>query len=518
MIKQLRQSFYNNILIPTTISNILKLSAWKLALISGILVGLAYPPLKLGFLIWFGLIPLIHILLNTKPRNATIFAFLASITANFISLYWIGLNSGAGFIPVFASLIGAVLYLSLFWSAFGYLVAFIEARKSWGLWIIPFAWVAMELIRSFGPLGFPWINLALTQTQYLPMIQIADITGSYGIAFWILLINVGLYKVLISNNKQRYLLFAGAIFLIIFVYGEFRIKQFSTIDGETISLVITQPNINPDEKWEPELRDENFRLMHTLLDSAINLKPDIILWPESAVPAYLRLANHRRTPITRKLAKHNIPLLSGTIDRKIGKDGKKKYYNGSVLIRPDGKLKMYHKIHLVPFAEYIPLSGKFPSLKKLNLGQANFSHGNDYTVFNVKSVGFSNVICYESSIPKIIRELIKNGAQFLTIQANDGWLGKSSGPYQHFELAKLRAVENRIPIVRCANTGISGVIDRTGTVSNKVPLGVKSVSKINIIPSEQHTFYTKNGELFANLCVLITLGIFVLTWLKQSKY
>jgi len=499
-------------------TKILKLPAWQLALISGVLVGFSYPPLRLGFLIWIGLIPLIHIILNSKPKNVAVFAFLASITANFISLYWIGLNSGAGYIPVFASLIGAVLYLGLFWSAFGYLVAFIEAKKSWGLLVIPFAWVAMELIRSIGPLGFPWINLALTQTQYLPMIQIADITGSYGISFWILLLNVGLYKVLMSKNKQRYLLFVGAIFLMIFVYGEFRINKFSVIDGETISLVITQPNINPDEKWEPELRDENFRLMHTLLDSAINLKPDIILWPESAVPAYLRLSNHRRTPIVQKLAKQNIPLLSGTIDRIIGDDGVKKYYNGSIFIQPDGKMKMYHKIHLVPFAEYIPLSDKFTILKKLNFGQANFAQGNEFTVFNLNSIGFSNVICYESSIPQIVRGLIKNGAQFLTIQANDGWLGKSSGPFQHFELSKLRAVENRVPIVRCANTGISGVVDQTGSVSNKVPLGIKSVSKIDIIPSNQHTFYTKNGELFANLCIFITLGIFVLIWFKRLKY
>ena len=159
--------------------SILKRPHWQLALLSGVLVGLSYPPLHLGFFAWFGLIPLIHILLNIKPRQAIQLAFLASITANFISLYWIGLNSGAGFIPVFASLVGAILYLGIFWSGLGYFVSFLEKRNSKGLLVLPFAWVAMELLRSLGALGFPWINLGLTQTEYLPIFYPAQNTCVY---------------------------------------------------------------------------------------------------------------------------------------------------------------------------------------------------------------------------------------------------------------------------------------------------------------------------------------------------
>ena len=125
---------------------------------------------------------------------------------------------------------------------------------------------------------------------------------------------------------------------------------------------------------------------------------------------------------------------------------------------------------MVPFAEYIPFSRYFPILKKLNFGQGNFSQGEEYTVFKVDSIQFSNIICYESSLPDIFREFIKRGAQFLSIQANDGWLGNSSGPYQHFELAKLRAIENRISVVRSANTGISGIILPTGRVMEKISI------------------------------------------------
>ncbi len=497
--------------------SILKRPHWQLALLSGVLLGLSYPPWHLGFFAWFGLIPLIHIFLNVKPRQAVQLAFLSSITANFISLYWIGLNSGAGFLPVFASLIGAVIYLGVFWSGLGYLVSFIEIRSSKGLIILPFAWVAMELMRSLGALGFPWINLGLTQTEYLPLVQIADITGSYGISFWIILINIGFYLAVISKNKRKYLIITSLIFLLIFSFGYIRIVTIDEVNNESISIAITQPNINPDEKWEPESREDNFALMHGLLDSALNLNPDLILWPESAVPAYLRLSSHRRRPITIKLAKFNVPLLSGTVDRIINEDREKIYYNSTIFIKPDDSIKMYHKIHLVPFAEYIPLSEKFPSLKKLNFGQGNFTPGKDYTVFNLDSVGFSNLICYESSRPSGVRSFVKNGAQFITIQANDGWLGKSAGPYQHFELAKLRAIENRVPIVRCANTGISGVINPTGFVQQKIPLGKKAIIIADIIPIQTLTFYTKYGEVFAVLCIIVSLIIFTSVWINRIK-
>ena len=490
---------------------------WQLAILSGILIGIAYPPLQSGFFVFIGFIPLIHILLNVTPRLAAKYAFLASITANLISLYWIGMNSGASFLVVFASLIGAVLYLSIFWVLFGIFVAYAEKKFSLGLLVFPFAWVAMEYLRSFGALGFPWINIALTQTAYLPLIQIADYSGTYGIALWIILINVTLYLALVSLKKMKYLLAVGVLFVTMFLYGIARINSFESPQSPTISVAVTQPNINPDEKWDPESRDVIFELMHGLLDSALVLEPDLVLWPESAVPAYLRLSSYRRQPIAEKLIRSKTPLLSGTVDRIIDADGNKQYFNSSIFIDALGDTKMYHKKHLVPFAEYIPLSGKFPMLKKLNFGQANFLQGAEYTVFEVNSIKFSNVICYESSIPSLLRKFVQSGAQFLTIEANDGWLGKSSGPYQHFELAKLRAVENRVPIVRCANTGISGVINPIGIVENEVPLGEKKIFKAEIVPSQQLTFYTKYGDVFAIICLLLTIFIMLAGWLKNSR-
>ena len=172
---------------------------------------------------------------------------------------------------------------------------------------------------------------------------------------------------------------------------------------------------------------------------------------------------------------------------------------------------------LVPFAEYIPLSNKFTFLNKLNFGQANFTHGNEFTVFQIDTISFSNMICYESSHPSIARGFINNGARFLTIQANDAWLQNSSGVRQHFELARLRAVELRTGIIRSANTGISGIIDPSGRVKHKVKFYDQEVFKGKILLNKSLTFYARFGNLFSIICFILVLiqGVYISIRKKQ---
>ena len=529
MIKQLRRLFSNNFwtsnreckyglfLQNLFLSLIFHLPSWQLAILSGILIGLAYPPLHLGFLAWIGFVPLISIFLNESSSSVGKYSFLSAITANFISLYWIGLNSGAGFIPVFASLIGAILYLALFWTILGFLLSKIHSWTGKGLFVFPFLWVSMEWLRSFGPLGFPWINLALTQTSYLPLIQMADYGGSYGISFWIIFLNVIVFLIVTSSvkNRKMWILPFGLI-LSLWIIGSIRISLISNQTEElNFDVAVVQPNIDPNQKWERNHRQETFAVMHDLLNEATQLQPDLVLWPEVAVPSNLRLSLSDRRPIQNKVVASGIPLLSGTVDHTVNQNGEKEYYNGSIMMYPDGNIQMYHKVHLVPFAEYIPFSRYFPILKKLNFGQGNFSQGEEYTVFKVDSIQFSNIICYESSLPDIIREFIKRGAQFLSIQANDGWLGNSSGPYQHFELAKLRAVENRISVVRSANTGISGIILPTGRVMEKISIGERKVIHGDISFWNGTSFYTAFGDIFAMLCTIVICIVLGIGWFRH---
>ena len=148
----------------------LDLPKWQLALLSGLLIGAAYPPSPMGFLAWFGLVPLIHLLCNASPAEGAKWSFLTGITVNIITVYWFGLNSGAGLFPVFLSLTGAVLYLSIYWKIFGMCTSWYHQRTGYGLAVLAIFWVGMEYLRSFGPLAFPWINLALTQTFSLPLL------------------------------------------------------------------------------------------------------------------------------------------------------------------------------------------------------------------------------------------------------------------------------------------------------------------------------------------------------------
>tara|TARA_B100000575_G_scaffold162081_1_gene129499 strand:- start:149 stop:721 length:573 start_codon:yes stop_codon:yes gene_type:complete len=174
---------------------------------------------------------------------------------------------------------------------------------------------------------------------------------------------------------------------------------------------------------------------------------------------------------------------------------------------PERNYELYSKIHLVPFAEYDLAPTFFHPLSKLNINieRGNFKSGTNYKIFKHKNLFFSNLICYESSIPRIARIFVSKGAEFLVIQANDGWLGNSFGPHQHFELAKLRAIENRISIVRSANTGISGIINFDGSTTSKVNLNEEKLIFEKINTNNNGSFYTKYGDIFAKINVLFIL-------------
>jgi len=494
---------------------ILNFSPIQLAIVSGVLVGISYPPIP-GLTAWFGFVPLIHLWLNQSKNDSARFTFLSAIIFNSIAFYWIGLNSGASFVPVFLSLTGAVLYLSFILSIFGWAIAWIEEKQNnSGLVLIPFLWVTMEWLRSFGPLGFPWANLAITQTEFLPLIQIIDFTGSEGVGFWIMILNVYIYY-LIRNNYfyGKKIILLLAIIVIPWLYGTIRINQLNTQSWEDIEVAALQPNINPNEKWEPTYRKTLFSIMDSLNNKAYDMKPKLVLWPEAALPVYMRVSSAKQA-YENKVRKTTIPLIMGTVDFKRDTLGRK-VFNGSIYFGLNEN-KIYHKLLLVPFAEYIPLSNKFTFLNKLNFGQANFTHGNEFTVFQIDTISFSNMICYESSHPSIARGFINNGARFLTIQANDAWLQNSSGVRQHFELARLRAVELRTGIIRSANTGISGIIDPSGRVKHKVKFYDQEVFKGKILLNKSLTFYARFGNLFSIICFVLVLiqGVYISIRKKQ---
>ncbi|MFL3007206.1 MAG: apolipoprotein N-acyltransferase [Candidatus Neomarinimicrobiota bacterium] len=490
--------------------------SWQLAILSGIIVGISYLPLKLGFCIYFGFIPIFHSWISNNSKSNFISGLIFGVTYNLISNYWIGTNSGAEFYVVILSLIFAVFYLSLFWAFAGLVYSLIRTSRNMHL-ILPFLIVVLEWVRSFGPLGFTWGNLALTQSEYLILLQLLDFTGTYLVTFIIISINLFFYLFAIDNKflKVNFRLIIFTL-IIIPVFGFYRMKNISSTD-KNIDIAIIQPNIDPNEKWDYNLRKQTMGIMDSLYKDAIAMNPDLIIFPETALPSYLRIENSVRKRLQQKVNESGIPIIIGTVDRQIDSNRAKSYFNSSMYLSPQSDYLMYDKIHLVPFAEYDLIPSFLSPLANLNLNMNRgiFKKGNNYVNFRINDLVFSDLICYESSFPRYARKFVGNGADFLIIQANDGWLGTSAGPFQHFAQAKLRAIENRTPIARGGNTGISGFILPTGEVLTKTLLGKQFIIKEKLPIYNSGTFYTFYGDVFAVISFIIFLFIGPVNCLKK---
>ena len=485
-------------------------------IISGFITGLAFHPLGLGFLAWGSFVPLIHVFNISHFKKNIIYGYVFGLSFNLIAFYWIGANSGADLITVLGSLFAAVFYLASFWAGAGFLFSLIskEDQCITGNMFFPFIVVTIEYVRSFGALGFPWSNLALTQSKYIYFIQFIEVTGTYGVSFFIIGFNIILYNVIQKKiSLSKGLSFILLVLIGLSIAGKGRILSLPK-SNQDIKVAVVQPNVNPNTKWQN--KKEIIALMDSLHQESIKLKPELIVFPETALPSYLVRDNRTRGALQSTVNSSDIPLLTGTIHTSF-ENKSRYYYNSSMLIIPQKKYELYSKIHLVPFAEYDLLPSIFHPLTKLNINidRGNFKSGNNYKVFKHENLIFSNLICYESSIPKISRTFVSKGAEFLIIQANDGWLGSSFGPYQHFELARLRAIENRISIVRCANTGISGIINIDGSVKMKVKLNEEKIIFDSISSNKNGSFYTKYGDIFA---ISISIIILVLISYKCRKY
>ena len=485
-------------------------------IISGFTTGLAFHPLGLCFLAWGSFVPLIHVFNVSHFRKNIIYGYIFGLSFNLTAFYWIGVNSGADFITVLGSLFAAVFYLAFFWAGAGLLFSLISKGHQHisGNIFFPFIIVLIEYVRSFGALGFPWSNLALTQSNYIYFIQFIEVTGTYGVSFFIIGFNVILYNV---TQKKITLLkglsFISLILIGLSIAGVGRILSLPK-SNQKISIAVVQPNVNPNTKWQN--KKEIIAFMDSLHQESIKFKPDLIVFPETALPSYLVRDSRTRGALQSTVNSSDIPLLTGTIHTSF-ENNSRYYYNSSMFIIPQKKYELYSKIHLVPFAEYDLIPSIFHPLTKLNINidRGNFKSGNNYKVFKHENLLFSNLICYESSIPKISRTFVSKGAEFLIIQANDGWLGSSFGPYQHFELARLRAIENRIPIVRCANTGISGIINIDGSIKTKVLLNEEKIIFESLSSNKNGSFYTKYGDIFA---IIISIIILIVILYKCRKY
>ncbi|HIB03338.1 MAG TPA: apolipoprotein N-acyltransferase [Candidatus Marinimicrobia bacterium] len=494
------------------IERLAQLKSWQLAILSGFLIGASFPPFKLGFFAWIGLIPFIRAVIRLTPWKAAGVGYLAGFITYVLTLHWLSFNIGASFPVVFAAMMAAAIYLAIFWAIFALLFSLIHLQSGAGLVLMPFLWVALEYGMSLGPMGFPWVSLATTQTDYLPVIQMVEWTGIYGISFWLVTVNVILYGLMTLPRVAWMPRVRTALVVIVMVWlaGYGRLATLPEMDeAKTVDLAVVQPNVGPHEKWQPDNRDWVFNRLDSLYMVATESEPDMIIWPEAATPAFLTKNYRRLSQIRQRIRQTGIPLLTGTVDWSSVK-GRRVYHNSAALIREDGSIPVYHKRQLVPLGEFNPFARQLPISEELNLG--HYTRGMEETTFQLNEASFASIICFESVFPAIVNGLNRRGAQFLVIVVNDGWFGTSAEPYQHEAIARLRAIENRYPVVRSANTGISAVIDRRGLEVKSMGIGETGVITASIVPMKEHTFYRNHGNWIVKWSLLATVVMAGVGW------
>ena len=450
-------------------------------------------------LAWFAFVPLFLAAENKSPKARFFIFYFSGTIFWFGTVYWLAHITLLGLIVL-------VLYLSLYFGIFGLFLGRGLKFRIFGIIIIPCLWVVLEYLRSHLLTGFPWALLAYSQYRNLPLIQISDIFGCWGVSFLIMMVNVGIYFAL--RRRPGYL-FSFFCIIAALVYGMVLISKVNKVPDKAgkIKISLLQGNIAQELKWNKESDQFIFERYLSLNNAASKDSPALIIWPEASLPVILEEEPEYFDAVKELAKKNNTSLLIGAVTLR-GND----YYNSALLVSDKGvQLERYDKIHLVPFGEYIPLKKVFPFLATV-VPIGDIAAGKDYTIFTLGKNKFSVLICFEDLFPELSRAFRKRGAEFLVNITNDGWYKYSTAPYQHLQASVFRAVENRVPLARAANTGISAFIYPDGRIISRIKdLNGKDIfvtgfdtKGINILPVKP-TFYTRFGDIFVLACLIVIL-------------
>jgi apolipoprotein N-acyltransferase len=381
------------------------------------------------------------------------------------------------------------------------------------------AWVALEWLRGVVFTGFGWNALGIALNKNIALIQICEITGVGGLSFLLVMLNVMIvitlrrFKAEIGRDKLRpHYDFNLTIVLValVFAYGVRRLSH-PPPPSESLTIAAVQANVPVSEKRDPEQEARILDLHVRLTETALAIKPDLLIWPEAATPRPL-FSDQRNWDVVRGLAeKHAGDFLLGTVHFDESGD-----YNSAVLLTENAtNAQLYHKIHLVPFGEYVPLRGPFPLFAWLvgDLVPDDFDFGREPVVLKMsrKPIRIGPLICFEDTLGDLTRQFAQRGAQILVTMTNDAWFLKSAGSEQHVIHALFRCAETKLPMLRAANTGVSCVIDRFGRIVNQLQNDKGDTfsegvlfAHLDVPTNPEKTFYTRYGEVFSLSCLAIT--------------
>jgi apolipoprotein N-acyltransferase len=402
--------------------------------------------------------------------------------------------------------------------------------RSWGrrtLWAISGAalWVALEMVVARLFTGFPWNLLGSSQYQMVPLIQIASVTGIYGVSFllvWVSLslLSAGLMVVLRPTMRSAWvgeIILPMVVVALVFNFG-FRQLATDSPSGRQLKVTLVQPSIPQTLIWDTSRDRERFHELTRLSEQALTNRPDLLVWPEAAVPSYARWDTNTYPAITNLIRQHRSWLILGSDDLGLpahpAHADDYEFYNASFLVNPDGEfVRRYRKRNLVVFGEYIPLVRWLPFVKWFTPIEGGFTPGNRTVPFALTNldVKTSVLICFEDIFPHLAREYAEDDTDFLVNLTNNGWFGESAAQWQHAAGALFRAVENGLPLIRCSNNGLTGWVDAHGRLRQIFHddrgaiygAGFMTAEIPLLAPGEKRppTFYHQHGDWFGWLCV-----------------
>ena len=470
------------------------------AFFGGLAMVFSYPPFPTGLIAYFVLVPLLYALKDKTPGQHLGLAYLFGLAFNAAALFWTWRVTLPGTVAM-------ILILAFYWAVPFWI--FGMQKKLWGskaYLLLPFLLVGLEYFRTRGELAFPWTNLSYTQSYYTAWLQVLPFTGDTLLSFWIVLLNLVIFYGLENSGKKRWLGFAAAIVLWAApgAYGARVLEKAQT--KPVMKVALLQGNIDSWSKWDSAYSQNSFDTYRQLAFAAAAQGSDFLVWPETAAPCYLLQEPYYLYQVMAMAQVAKKEMLVGTLAYRNLGPNQYLYYNAAYHFDSLGRPSVpYCKLHLVPFGETIPFSGNVRILKDIHVGQADFTPGDSILLLNSSFGPYAALICYEVVFPDLVRRFVLKGAGFLVGITNDGWYGRTNGPFQHERMALFRAVENRISFVRAANSGISAAFDPYGRVLAEGALFKKQIVTAEIPLRQGTTFYARWGDFFPQGCFLVAL-------------
>jgi apolipoprotein N-acyltransferase len=489
-------------------------------LAAGGALALSFPRMHWDGVAWIALAPVLVIALLSGARGAFFWGWLGGFAFFLGLLQWLNFTfmtfSAIPFPLTWLPTMALAAYCGLWIAVVMAAVGWVGARSpEAALALAPCAWVAAEWGRGhlFG--GFPWGLLGYTQYARLPAIQIAELGGVYAVSFVVLAINAAVAGTVVLPWRRALvgLALSGVLLGTTLGFGGWRLREIAPPAGARVTVM--QPSIEQPLKWDPDQAATTLGIYFALSRRAEADSPTLLVWPETSTPTPLG-RDPRLAEILRGLAgRLHTALIVGSID--VEGTNPVVLRNSAYLLTERGIEGRYDKMHLVPFGEYVPLSGVIGFVRGWAEFIAELEPGTRTVVFPGPPAPFGVVICYEGIFPELVRDFVRNGARLIVNITNDAWFGRTSGPLQHLAMYAFRAVEHRTAVVRAANTGVSAFVAPTGQIVRRLALFERDIMTSEVPLRARTTLYTRFGDWVAYLGLVVTAGALAVRGLRSSR-